>query len=436
LHSCAATVLLLLLLCSSAHQLQADPDALDDEAAPHTNTCAGMKVYVHTLPSYSKQHRAVPFNLVRKEPKWPQFLTNHGFGPAFEDQIQYNPELEASRTKNPALFDTYQNNLHHILEHRITRDCRVFSTQQANLFYVPLPVASLMMGTRYGTMKKKDNIAYYSRVKKFLASHPAWQRCNGCDHILTIGRDGNEFTLSSWAGIQRNEFYMSDPFWMNVTKLSTCACATEQTGFAPEKGKDPVYNLFGMPYPVLLHPRSKSDVTRWISHVANFPRKNRLALVAGRRSKISIRRDLIANCPEDPQCEYLDPSQASVSYLSMVKVYMESEFCFQPPGDNPVRRAFFDSLVAGCVPVIFTPHMADFAWYTPPALLPDISLMVTSYEDTVRQVKEISPDRLHAMQQAIRELIPKILYFQHEGGDAVETMFQAIQQTRPDVIHN
>mmetsp|Transcript_41376 Transcript_41376/g.79125 ORF Transcript_41376/g.79125 Transcript_41376/m.79125 type:complete len:374 (-) Transcript_41376:44-1165(-) len=356
LHSCAATVLLLLLLCSSAHQLQADPDALDDEAAPHTNTCAGMKVYVHTLPSYSKQHRAVPFNLVRKEPKWPQFLTNHGFGPAFEDQIQYNPELEASRTKNPALFDTYQNNLHHILEHRITRDCRVFSTQQANLFYVPLPVASLMMGTRYGTMKKKDNIAYYSRVKKFLASHPAWQRCNGCDHILTIGRDGNEFTLSSWAGIQRNEFYMSDPFWMNVTKLSTCACATEQTGFAPEKGKDPVY--------------------------------------------------------------------------------MESEFCFQPPGDNPVRRAFFDSLVAGCVPVIFTPHMADFAWYTPPALLPDISLMVTSYEDTVRQVKEISPDRLHAMQQAIRELIPKILYFQHEGGDAVETMFQAIQQTRPDVIHN
>ena len=30
-----------------------------------------------------------------------------------------------------------------------------------------------------------------------------------------------------------------------------------------------------------------------------------------------------------------------------------SVFCLQPPGDSPSRKSFYDSIMAGCIPVIF-----------------------------------------------------------------------------------
>jgi len=189
----------------------------------------------------------------------------------------------------PSMFNTHYATLEWILTHRIVRDCQVADWQQANLFYVPYPTASIFMGTRMGRHKvraagcrrfagalssvvdpticaigamgvvglgrawpaarahstrqrcplltgsawlpggeggrarvplptcrrrrrrwahspgrramdaeteppraaarcgaaqKSVSDHYYQSVKKMLASHPAWQRCNGCDHLL------------------------------------------------------------------------------------------------------------------------------------------------------------------------------------------------------------------------------------------------------------
>uniref|UniRef100_A0A7I4C730 Exostosin GT47 domain-containing protein n=2 Tax=Physcomitrium patens TaxID=3218 RepID=A0A7I4C730_PHYPA len=42
----------------------------------------------------------------------------------------------------------------------------------------------------------------------------------------------------------------------------------------------------------------------------------------------------------------------------VTKVFLTSHFCMQPPGDSPTRRSEFDSLVAGCIPVLFHPSTA------------------------------------------------------------------------------
>jgi hypothetical protein len=36
----------------------------------------------------------------------------------------------------------------------------------------------------------------------------------------------------------------------------------------------------------------------------------------------------------------------------------QSQFCLQPPGDSPTRRSFFDAMLAGCIPVIFSKEAA------------------------------------------------------------------------------
>lgn len=38
---------------------------------------------------------------------------------------------------------------------------------------------------------------------------------------------------------------------------------------------------------------------------------------------------------------------------STVQWMLQSVFCLQPPGDSPTRKSFYDSLLSGCVPVLF-----------------------------------------------------------------------------------
>ncbi len=41
--------------------------------------------------------------------------------------------------------------------------------------------------------------------------------------------------------------------------------------------------------------------------------------------------------------------------VGILSVYRQSIFCLCPPGDDPSRKALFDSLLSGCIPVIFHP---------------------------------------------------------------------------------
>ena len=61
-----------------------------------------------------------------------------------------------------------------------------------------------------------------------------------------------------------------------------------------------------------------------------------------------------------------------------------------PPGDSPTRRAFFDALLAGCVPVLRTRATADYAWYTPPAVLRDVAVVAPRLGATNDSVSVLS----------------------------------------------
>jgi hypothetical protein len=53
-----------------------------------------------------------------------------------------------------------------------------------------------------------------------------------------------------------------------------------------------------------------------------------------------------------------------------------STFCLTPPGDTPTRRGFWDALLMGCVPVVFSELSRRWPWHLPRAIVPSVSVMV------------------------------------------------------------
>ena len=85
--------------------------------------------------------------------------------------------------------------------------------------------------------------------------------------------------------------------------------------------------------------------------------------MAGRRPH---REPLIAACVAAEWCRFVecaDGCDDCCSARAVVDANLASVFCLVPPGDTPTRRAFFDALLTGCVPVVKTRRTADYAWY-------------------------------------------------------------------------
>lgn len=51
--------------------------------------------------------------------------------------------------------------------------------------------------------------------------------------------------------------------------------------------------------------------------------------------------------------EQPDPSVGSRSLARALELKRRSVFCLEPPGANPIRRSMYDSLLSGCIPVLF-----------------------------------------------------------------------------------
>ncbi|KAJ9555375.1 hypothetical protein OSB04_009989 [Centaurea solstitialis] len=114
---------------------------------------------------------------------------------------------------------------------------------------------------------------------------------------------------------------------------------------------------------------------------------------------------------------------------SLIGLFTESEFCLQPPGDSPTRKSVFDSLVAGCIPVVFDPFTA---YYQYPWHLPEdhekYSIFVDKEEVREKKVNVVEKlmkvgvkERDDMRRYIVYELMPRLVYGDQ---DAKFEMFQ------------
>jgi hypothetical protein len=104
--------------------------------------------------------------------------------------------------------------------------------------------------------------------------------------------------------------------------------------------------------------------------------------------------------------------------LTMFHEHMaESKFCPMPAGDSPSRRAFFEAILLGCIPVIFrehaygrllpsSPEINDVSKYT--VFVPENDLIFERKPTLIERLDSIPAIKVRQLQQHLYEIAHKL----------------------------
>lgn len=106
-----------------------------------------------------------------------------------------------------------------------------------------------------------------------------------------------------------------------------------------------------------------------------------------------------------------------VNASSAMLQFRESRFCPAPPGDSVTRKSLFDSLLAGCVPVLFMrASLSQYHWHLSKADVDAVSVYIPmkdviendlNFMDVLRNISEAE---LLTKQKAIARIAPTLQY--------------------------
>lgn len=133
-----------------------------------------------------------------------------------------------------------------------------------------------------------------------------------------------------------------------------------------------------------------------------------------------IRRAMTQQCNASIDCNWIQIAHSSKDPQigDFLSIYKKSVFCLCPPGDDPARKAVFDSIISGCIPVIFEKKTIydQYPWHIGEEAALDISVyipggMVRSGKiDFISVLKQIPADIIRKKQQAIEHIAPRVQY--------------------------
>jgi len=129
--------------------------------------------------------------------------------------------------------------------------------------------------------------------------------------------------------------------------------------------------------------------------------------------------------------------------MTVLGVMARSRFCLQAPGDSFTRRSTFDAMLAGCIPVFFSPHTmyTQYMWY-----LPDDKRSYSVFMDEKnnthieQELLRISENEVVQMREIVIDLIPRLTYAHpnstnYDLPDAVDIALEALaKQARDNVV--
>lgn len=294
--------------------------------------------------------------------------------------------------------------------------CRVYKQEEAKLFYVPYYGGLDILRWHFKnnvTNAIKDSLGL--ELIQWLSAQKPWAQNSGKDHVFVLGKiswdfrrnaNGNNGNNPSWG----TKFLELDQL-QNPIKL-----LIERQPWHP--------NDVGIPHPTFFHPHSDDEVFAWQWKAIRSERKYLVGFAGGARpdSSENIRSVLIDHCAaaEDGRlCRHVNCTTGDCDHPKVViELFLESEFCLQPPGDSPTRKSVFDSLISGCIPVFFDPFTAyyQYPWHLPEdydkySVMIDKKELKRSGENVVKKLEGISLEKREEMRSYIvYELMPGLVY--------------------------
>ncbi|CAL1375358.1 unnamed protein product [Linum trigynum] len=338
-----------------------------------TSSCTGRRVYVYDLPTKFNKDLLIG-------QCGDKCFDNGGLGKPIEKL-------------GKGWYDTHHNFLEPIFHSRVlNHQCRVHNEDEAMLFYVPY----------YGGLWHLKNVSRDTLdldLIKWLESKKSWSHNFGKDHVFVLG--------------------------LGTTRFLHLAQMKNPTKLLIERELWDV-NQIGIPSPTYFHPHSDDDILSLQLQAMRSPRRSLVSLIGSTWSNQSsysnnIISMLIKQCVGLPTelCKFLDCGSGECNRPELViELFMESEFCLHPPGDRFTRKWLFDSLVSGCIPVLFSPFTAyyQYPWHLPEedekySVFLDQEEVMQQRVNVVERVMRTSSRHREDMRRFIvYELLPGLVY--------------------------
>ncbi|KNA22912.1 hypothetical protein SOVF_029970 [Spinacia oleracea] len=358
-----------------------------------SDNCEGKRIYVYDLPHKFNKDLVDKCNEIMPWLNFCKYLSNDAMG---------EPIVELGK----GWYNTHQFMLEPIFHNRILRHpCRVDNPEEAKVFYVPFYGALDMLSSHFSHVKvPSDKLS--KEIVDWLKQQKMWNTHFGLDHVFVLGKN-------SW-DLRRSEYV---PWGTPLLELDEL-----QNPIKLIIERQPWHmNDVGVPYPTYFHPRSDQEIISWQQKISQVQRKYLVSFAgAPRKDPMSIRSILIEQCTSSPEvCKFLNCGEKlCVESAPVMKLFMESEFCLQPDGDSPTRKSVFDSLVAGCIPVVFDPFTAhyQYPWHLPEdykkySVFIDQEEVKMSEVNVVEKLLNIPLKQRKEMRKyIIHELMPRLVY--------------------------
>ncbi|KAL7153652.1 hypothetical protein ABFS83_04G183300 [Erythranthe nasuta] len=378
----------------------------EDKAVTERTTqkpCTGRYVYVHELPSRFNHDYIKECKLLNKWHDMCQYFVNSGLGESLG-----NPQ----RLFLPSgWYITHQFSLEVIFHNRMKQyECLTNDSSKAAAIFVPyysgLDVSRYLWDSDKASVKDSDSI----ELLKWLREKPEWKFMNGRDHFLVSGRITWDFRRAVDNYTEWGNKLMVLPESQNMTMLTIESSPWDKNDFA-------------IPYPTYFHPRTDEQVLEWQNKMRRQKRRSLFCFAGAPRPNMedSIRSEIMTQCAAAPKkCRLIECKNDKHNCLkpaNVMRMFQNSVFCLQPPGDSFTRRSTFDSILAGCIPVFFSPGSAyvQYLWHLPKdhgsysVLIPegDVKRKGVSIDSVLSRIPR---SRVSAMRERVIKLIPNVVY--------------------------
>lgn len=311
--------------------------------------------------------------------------------------------------------------------------CRTHDPSKAEIFYVPF-YGGLDASSKFRekNLTVRDELAI--RLVDFLESQPTWTKNNGADHFIVLGRTAWDFMrFEGGADFGANSF-------LNLPAVKNMSVLTVERN--PWNGK----NQHGIPYSTYFHPSTAVQMLTWQHNVRDSARPYLFSFIGAPRKgveKAAIRDELIKQCNESTRCELVHCHGGNLKCYDpaeILGVMRMSQFCLQAPGDSYTRRSTFDTILAGCIPVFFSPHTAytQYGWYFPEekeeySVFMDEKEVDGGKRSIEEELMGIPAEKVERMRRTVVDLIPRLMYAHPNASigdlgfkDAVDVALEAL----------
>lgn len=325
------------------------------------------------------------------------------------------------------LFQTWQFALYkNIMQRLRTSRYRTFDPEEATAFIIPFD-CGVHTYIDHVDGKKRLGSPHGWVAKMLLENSPYMKRNNGHDHFVFFS-----ITLYQMIGIGVKMFYQEICF--NCTSL---VIESSPAFLSPISGWPYKNYWYAVPYTASYH--WWEGIKLWPSSVSSVSSSNggrdiftlfigsiKTATVAANQ----FRKALYDQClmAQNASLSHWKSDRGIISWCqwhtvthtchalvnhsqSLLPLYRRAVFCPAPVGDSLTRKSLFDSLLAGCIPVIFDLRsLSQYHWHIPATLLDQVAVYIPKEEVAINaEVGQSSPTVIQILQERVsRERIAKM----------------------------